>query len=628
MAPVNQDKDRDHRPSADFFIEEDDDGDLGRAEAGNDRSGAGTDTTSSSSSSSGGDGGGGSDAEGDDEEKNADDDGGGVGTFTSRQWPQSYRETMDSYSIAMSPSLAFMGPVQQLAPYLSFMSNADTESKAPLIPERDRSYMRRVESDRFSLAQSSFSKASFANTEFQNPHGCSFTQTLFNSLNVMVGIGLLSTPYTVREGGWISLFIVAFFGSVCCYTAYLMKQCFESRDGITTYPDMGEAAFGKFGRLGISVSCSDSKFCLCYQHILLYTELYSYCVEYITLEGDNLARLFPGVSFDLAGIYLDSTHFFGILTAILVLPTVLLRDLRFISFLSAGGVFATILIIFSLLFVGTAEGVGFHQNGPLVKWNGVPFVIGVCVFNYSGHSVFPNIYQSMANKAEFTKTAIACFSVCALLYGGVAAMGFLMFGGATLSQVTLNMPQDSITSKVAIWTIVCLELNLLNTTFKQYKLSKHFYRFVTIVSFHKLMWGKKLLFHISWTRYAGFLFCDSLTENTYSLLMNPLARSIEELLPVNVVSNYWCFILLRAVLVFSTVAAAFLLPFFGLVMSLMGSGLCVLMAVIMPSLCFLRIMGKKATRTHIVLSSAITVVGAVCAIIGTYSSVEKIVQSF
>lgn len=48
----------------------------------------------------------------------------------------------------------------------------------------------------------------------------------------------------------------------------------------------------------------------------------------------------------------------------------------------------------------------------------------------------------------------------------------------------------------------------------------------------------------------------------YALLMNPLARSIEELLPAGISNNYWCFILLRTALVFSSVCAAFLLPFF------------------------------------------------------------------
>ncbi|KAJ9180985.1 hypothetical protein P3X46_009162, partial [Hevea brasiliensis] len=65
-----------------------------------------------------------------------------------------------------------------------------------------------------------------------------------------------------------------------------------------------------------------------------------------------------------------------------------------------------------------------------------------------------------------------------------------------------------------------------------------------------------------------------------------------------------------------------------LVMALIGSVLSLLVAVIMPSLCFLKIKGKKATRTQIILSSTIAALGIICAILGAYSSLWDIVKQF
>jgi amino acid permease len=82
----------------------------------------------------------------------------------------------------------------------------------------------------------------------------SVTCLSYAGVNVLCGVGILSTPYAVKQGGWLGLVILAVLGALAWYTGILLRRCLDSKDGLETYPDIGHAAFGTAGRIIISAS--------------------------------------------------------------------------------------------------------------------------------------------------------------------------------------------------------------------------------------------------------------------------------------------------------------------------------------------------------------------------------------
>ncbi|KAH7845402.1 hypothetical protein Vadar_001587 [Vaccinium darrowii] len=385
----------------------------------------------------------------------------------------------------------------------------------------------------------------------------SFFKTCFNGLNALSGVGILSVPYALASGGWLSLLLLLVIAAVTFYTGLLIKRCMDVDPHIRSYPDIGELAFGNKGKMVVS--------------IFMNMELYLVATGFLILEGDNLQNLWPDVGLEIAGVPLGGKQMFVMIVALIILPTVWLNNMNILSYISASGVLASVIILGSIVWAGMHDGIGFEQKGTLLNWKGIPTAVSLYAFCYCAHPVFPTLYTSMENKKQFSKVLLLCFLCCTITYASMAISGFLMFGCDVQSQVTLNLPTKNISSKVAIYTA------LVNPVAK------------------------------------------------YALMVTPIVNAIENRFRAYYSKKPISF-LIRSTLVISTVVVAISIPFFGYLMSLVGAFLSVTASVIIPCLCYLKISGSyRRLGFEPIIIGFIVLLGIVIVIVGTYTSLVEIV---
>lgn len=159
-------------------------------------------------------------------------------------------------------------------------------------------------------------------------------QSVFNSINAIIGIGLLSLPLAFKMSGWVfGLLLLTLNASVTGYTAKLLSKCMDYDPSLITYSDLAFVSFGTRARIVVSA--------------LFSLELIAACVALVILFADSLDLLLPG---------LLTVNGWKVACAALVLLLNAL-PLRFLSYTSVIGIISTFCSKFSSnqLFAGPSN---------------------------------------------------------------------------------------------------------------------------------------------------------------------------------------------------------------------------------------------------------------------------------
>ncbi|KAL8670859.1 MAG: hypothetical protein Q9168_004619 [Polycauliona sp. 1 TL-2023] len=247
-------------------------------------------------------------------------------------------------------------------------------------------------------------------------------QTVLNSVNVLVGVGILSLPLALSYSGWV--FGVPFLLAAALatrYTAGLLAKCLNRFPKMTHFSELGHAAFGV--KMWIMME------------ILITLELGAANVALVVLFADSLNALVPDW-----GIVE-----WKIVCGIIILPLNFI-PLRYLSITSVLGVLCSLGILVLVFADGATKR---HSPGSLLQpaptypfphhWSTLPLSFGLFMAPWGGHTVFPSIYRDMRHPRKFRKGINITFSFTYLIDATMAAVGLLMFGNSVRDEITSSI---------------------------------------------------------------------------------------------------------------------------------------------------------------------------------------------
>ncbi|KIW00791.1 uncharacterized protein PV09_07770 [Verruconis gallopava] len=389
-------------------------------------------------------------------------------------------------------------------------------------------------------------------------------QTVFNSVNVLIGVGLLSLPLAIHYSGWVVGMLFYLFAVISTqYTAKLLAKCLDVDSSLITFADLAYVSFGQGARVVVS--------------ILFTLELLGANVALIVLFADSLDDLIPGL-----GVVA-----WKIIAAFILVPLAFL-PLRLLSFTSVLGILSCFGIVICVFIDGLIKP---QQPGSLrqpatqylfpINWTTIPLSLGLLMSPWGGHSVFPNIYRDMRHPYKYRRGVDITYAFTFLLDLGMAVIGILMFGDAVRDEITSNILTTAGYPKAISFIIVIC---------------------IAIIPLTKVPLNARPI--VSTIEILAGLDARALAQSNSLVGMSGFNRGLLK-----------ATIRILTVLIFVGIAIVF--PSFDRIMTLLGSVCCFTICIILPLAFHLKLFSSEIGRAEKALNWVLIVISSIMAIVST-----------
>ncbi|KAI1627467.1 transmembrane amino acid transporter protein-domain-containing protein [Exophiala viscosa] len=391
--------------------------------------------------------------------------------------------------------------------------------------------------------------------------------TVFNSTNVLIGVGILALPLGIRYAGWVlGLLFLTLAAISTSYTAKLLSKCLDTNTASTTYGDIAFLALGTWGRNFVEA--------------LFILELTAANVALVILFGDSMNSLFP---------VLEVNAWKAVISLGLIpLNFVPFKTLSFSSVIGIFCCFGIVTIVFAdgLIKPGSpgslrqpAQTYAFPEN-----WKTVPLSLGLFMSPWGGHSVFPAVYKDMRHPHKYGKALKYTYTFTYGLDLTMAVLGYLMFGDKVQDEVTSNILRSTAYPQVLSAIVVVL---------------------IAIIPITKIPLSNRPMM-------------DTINKKFYIDLrqMDPKARAHSE----KSFKHRFARGIVGVIVNVFILGVSIGLPDFDSVMALMGSGLCFTICIILPIVFYLTIFSSEGSAVSIferVLGWFLVILCIILAILGT-----------